>query len=427
MTVLKHFFLLAIGLFVFASCKDDDSPTPAASAKFVVTVENVLPAATYQASGGTNFLAPGESQSIAFHAGKGSFLSLATMFVQSNDLFYAFNEKGLPLYNDMGMPLTGDVTGQVDLWDAGTEVNEEPGVGPNQAPRQSGMNTGPDENGLVRLVDDGFTYPADEDVIRLTLMHDGGTGFTLLIENISGTASLPTPFAPGVWVVHDSNTQLFTAGQAAPAGLEGVAEDGNNAGLVGILANGTGYSSPFAPGVWAVHESGVQAIFSNGAADRGEGLEALAEDGDPSGLNTSLTGASGILSNGVFNTPDGASGAGPLLPGNSYSFTFDAVEGNYLSFATMLVQTNDLFYAFGENGLSLFNNGVPVQGDFTGEVMLWDAGTEVNEYPGAGNNQPVRGGGNSGPAENGVVQPVADGFSYPTVAEGIKVSIKVMQ
>ncbi len=427
MTVLKKLLLLAIVPLAFIACDDDDNNvTPAATAKFVVTIENVLPVTTYQASGPTGFMMPGESESVTFNAGKGSYLSFATMFVQSNDLFYAFNEKGLALYDDMGMPRTGDVSAEIELWDAGTEVNEEPGVGPNQAPRQGAANTGPDENGVVQLVNDGFTYPMNETVIRLTLAHDGGTGFTLTIENISGSSSLPSPLAPGVWVVHGMGTQLFTSGQMAPTGLEGVAEDGDNATLVSLLADGTGYTSPFAPGVWAVHEDGVQSLFTNGAADRGDGLEALAEDGDPSALNSSLMDAMGILSNGVFNTPVGAGAPGPLMPGNSYTFTFEAEEGNFLNFATMLVQTNDLFYAFGENGLALFVNGTPIQGDFTSQVMLWDAGTEVNEYPGAGNNQPVRGGGNSGPAENGNVMPVNDGFTYPSVAEGIKVNIEVM-
>jgi hypothetical protein len=51
------------------------------------------------------------------------------------------------------------VVGALALWDAGTEVNELPGVGLSEAPRQSGPDTGPDENGNVRIVSDGFTYP----------------------------------------------------------------------------------------------------------------------------------------------------------------------------------------------------------------------------------------------------------------------------
>ena len=67
------------------------------------------------------------------------------------------------------MPTSGDVTGDVMLWDAGTEVNEAPGAGPNQAPRQTAANTGPDENGVVRPVSDGFTYPPVSEVIQVVV------------------------------------------------------------------------------------------------------------------------------------------------------------------------------------------------------------------------------------------------------------------
>lgn len=103
------------------------------------------------------------------HAGQQ--LSLATMFVQSNDLFYAPEPAGIPLF-DGEEPVDGDVTDQFRLWDAGTEVNEEPGTGPNQAPRQSGPDTGEDENSTVRRiddVDDGYEYPDTTSVVTVTL------------------------------------------------------------------------------------------------------------------------------------------------------------------------------------------------------------------------------------------------------------------
>ena len=431
MTTLKNFFLLAFVVIAFAACKDDDEPTPANSATFKVTIENVFDQYSYFESGTTNFLPPGESEEITFHAGKGHYLSFETMFGQSNDLFYAFDEKGLALYDQSGNPLTGDVTSQVNLWDAGTEVNEEPGTGPNQAPRQSAPNTGMDENGTVQLVadvNDGFNYPADESVLKLTLSHDGGTLFTLKIENISGSASVTTPLAPGVWAVHGSGAQLFEAGKTASAGLEAAAEDGDNSTLATATAMATGYSSPIAPGVWAVHDGSVNALFENGVTDRGDGLEGLAEDANPAGLNTALTGATGIRSTGIFNTPEGSSNAGPIFPGNKFSFTFTGEEGDYLSFATMLGQSNDLFFAFGEKGLALFSNGTAAQGDVTSGVLIWDAGTEVNEYPGAGNNQaPRQSGPNTGADENGVVRPVSDGFTYPQAKDAIKVTLEVMQ
>src|SRR5262249_5635876 len=65
-----------------------------------------------------------------------------------------------------------DVTSQILLWDAGTEVNEEPGLGPNQAALQAAPNTGPAEHGVVRPiteVKDGFHYPTVPEVLRVTI------------------------------------------------------------------------------------------------------------------------------------------------------------------------------------------------------------------------------------------------------------------
>jgi hypothetical protein len=102
---------------------------------------------------------------------EGDMLSFATMYVQSNDLFFSPGETGISLFPG-GNPVTGDITAQVLLFDAGTEVNEQPGVGPNQAPRQAAPDTGPDENGTVRAISDvldGFTYPAVDAVITVTI------------------------------------------------------------------------------------------------------------------------------------------------------------------------------------------------------------------------------------------------------------------
>jgi hypothetical protein len=99
----------------------------------------------------------------------GERLVFASMFVQSNDLFFAPDPKGIDLFDAAKMPTSGDVTGDVMLWDAGTEVNEAPGAGLNQAPRQTAANTGPDENGVVRPVSDAFTYPPVGEVIQVVV------------------------------------------------------------------------------------------------------------------------------------------------------------------------------------------------------------------------------------------------------------------
>ena len=421
----KQFSILLIVMsIIFVSCSDDDDDKKQ-TATFKVTVKNVFTPKAYQKSGALGLIKPGEMEEFTFNAGKGSYLSFANMFVKSNDLFYGFSDSGLSLYDAGGIAIVGDVTDQVQLWDAGTEVNQEPGNGSNQPLNQSGPNTGETEGGTIHLVNDSFTYPSINDVIKIMISHDGGTMFTIKIENNSATASLGTPFAPGVWAVHSDQVKLFESGTAASVALEKLAEDGDNVDFNTMLTDNSGYFSPFAPGVFAINKSGVMPIFTNNTADRGDGLEALAEDGDPGTLAASLSAMSDVSNSGIFNTPEGASNPGALLPDNSYSFTFTAEEGDYLSIATMLVQSNDLFYAFADNGIALFSNGVAVTGNMTSQIDLWDASTEVNEYPGAGNNQPVRGGGNSGPNESGVVKNVDDGFSYPAVADAIQVTIEI--
>jgi hypothetical protein len=185
-------------------------------------------------------------------------------------------------------------------------------------------------------------------------------------------------------------------------------------------------STLLAPGVWAVHtEPGV--LFTDGEADRGDGLEALAEDGSPSALDSALEGYMGVLDHGVFNTPVGMSESGTAAPGETYEFSFIASPGAYLSFATMSVQTNDLFYAPDGAGIPLFDADLhAIRGDITDQISLWDAGTEVNQAPGEGADQGARQAApNTGADENSVVRLVDDGFTYPDTADAIRVTITI--
>ena len=117
---------------------------------------------------------PGAAFEFEVTATPGAHLFVTFMFGQSNDLFFG-NENGIDLFDKNGKPLDGDVTAQFNLWDAGTEVNEEPGVGPNQAPRQKSANTGTSEKKKVGPVKDGFTYPATTDVLRITVSPSAGS------------------------------------------------------------------------------------------------------------------------------------------------------------------------------------------------------------------------------------------------------------
>jgi hypothetical protein len=90
------------------------------------------------------------------------------MFGQSNDLFYS-PKQALELFDGDGNPLVGDITDSLVLWDAGTEVNQAPGLGDEQAPRQKMANTGKQEKAKVSLVKDEFMYPNTKDVLRVTI------------------------------------------------------------------------------------------------------------------------------------------------------------------------------------------------------------------------------------------------------------------
>ncbi len=191
----------------------------------------------------------------------------------------------------------------------------------------------------------------------------------------------------------------------------------------------SGSKTPLAPVAWAVY-GGENPLFREGTRTRIEGLESLAEDGNPAGVAASLEALPSVAESGVTDTPDGAMNAGPAGPGSAYSFSFTATEGERLTFATMYVQSNDLFYSAGARGIELFRDGQPVSGDLTSRVVLYDAGTEVNEEPGAGANQaPRQSAPDTGRAENQPVQPISevhDMYLYPGVNRVLRVVVSAM-
>jgi len=435
--------LLTALLFTFAACSDSNND-PAIEADFEVTIENIGTVYSLIKSGSFSIpdgsaeagpIGPGGAYEFEFTAPRGSRLTFATMFVQSNDWFYAPGEAGIELYNSDGSQVTGDVTSQINLYDSGTEVDEVPGEGANQAPRQSGANTGAaDPDNTVRLVSTA-NLPATNEVIRVTLTATSANGFRVRIENVSTANTLQTsngsvavPLAPGVWAVHSGSEMgaLFTVGQPdAGLGLEGVAEDGSFGDLETNLSNVSGITVPLAPGAFAVYQ-GQNPLFTSGENFPDNGIEGVAEDGSTDQIAAALAAASFVRESGVFARPVGASENGPLTSGNSYQFTFNAQDGDLLNFATMFIQSNDLFYAASASGLQLFENGSPISGDITDMILLWDAGTELNEEPGVGNYQaPRQPGANSGPADlDRTVRVVNDDYMYPATNQIIRVTIR---
>src|SRR5262249_13606418 len=160
------------------------------------------------------------------------------------------------------------------------------------------------------------------------------------------------------------------------------AEYGNPEDLGAAVAGSAVMNVGLSPGVFVIHSAEQAApIFKTGEKDRGLGLEAQAEDGNPTMLGDSLS-KLGFKQTGIFNTAVGASKPGPLMPGQAFEFTFAASPGDYFSYVEMFGQSNDLFFGTDENGIALFSaKGTPIAGTFSGAIQLWDAGTEVNQEP----------------------------------------------
>ena len=117
---------------------------------------------------------PGDSYEFTVTAAPGMKLFMTQMFGQSNDWFYAPGANGIALFDAKGAPVSGDITNQFYLWDAGTEKDEEIGIGPNQGPRQKGPNTGEDEHGVVYRVNDARWTAKNSQFFRITITPEGG-------------------------------------------------------------------------------------------------------------------------------------------------------------------------------------------------------------------------------------------------------------
>lgn len=220
--------------------------------------------------------------------------------------------------------------------------------------------------------------------------------------------------APGAWAQGAANTATtFT-----------IRVENITSGETLKLSNGK--SAPFvsAPVLWAVHTGSTNPIFAGGQPDAGQGLETLAETGNPAPLAQSLGGAAGIVAVGGVDKPVGDQQGGPLTPGKAYEFEITAQPGQALSLAWMFGQSNDLFYS-NDRPIALFTaSGKPVEGDMTPQLSLWDAGTEVNEEPGLGPNQgPRQPSADAGTAERNAIAHVSDRFSYPRTSAVLRLVI----
>jgi hypothetical protein len=376
--------------FVLASCSKDDNMVPVSD--HTITIENVLQSQPLVESGTFQqpgvLINPGDSSSVTFSAAKGEAITFATMYGWSNDLFFAPENPGIQVYDASGNPIEGDVSSQIKLWDNGTRINQQPG--------SSVMHPGTAESTSQNIMEvkgtdaQGNTFLPASSLMKASLKYNGNSMFTLTIKNISAGTSNETPFSPGVWAVSYivggnllNPDPLYTDGKPTANGLTKIAEMGDNSELSSYLESNTGIFTPLSPVLVVVYRGISNPIYTVGQNDAGQGLTALAQKGDASGLADYLKTVKGVKN--VYVLP--AANSTVLLPviggqpGSSVSQQISVAKGDKVAIATMYGFSNDWFFATkGEIDAAQTS-------DISSKVGLFDDGTAVNQYPGAGVTQ----------------------------------------
>lgn len=386
--------LASLPLFM-AACNKDDDKSPQMTATATITVENVLDAkplvesGTFQNDGASPVIMPGESISFQFSAAKGQAVSFATMYGWSNDLFFAPANPGINLYEEDGTPIEGEVSNQIKLWDNGTRMNQVPGA--NVVHPGTAEATAQNITEVAGADTQGNSYAAASALMKVTLHYEGNSTFTLTIANTSGGTGNPTPFSPGVWAISYiaggnllNPNPLYEMGKPSVNGLTNIAEMGDNSVLGEYIKGQTGIFTPLSPVLVVVYNGIENPIYKTGEKDRGKGLKELAQKGDASGLAEYLKTVNGVKE--VYVLP--AANSTVLLPkigdqaGSSVSQELHVEENDRIAIATMYGFSNDWFFASKENGVDATQKG-----DISASVGLFDNGTAINQFPGAGITQ----------------------------------------
>ena len=386
---------LAVWPILLAACDKDDNKDAQMEMPSTITVENVLDSrplvesGIFQNEGSAPVVMPGESISLQFSAAKGQAFSFATMYGWSNDLFFAPENPGITLYEADGTPMEGDVSSQIKLWDNGTRINQAPGA--------SVSHPGTAETSAQNITEvsgtdaQGNSYAPVSSLMKASLHYEGNSTFTLTITNTSGTTNNPTPFSPGVWAISYiaggdllSPTPLYMSGKPSAHGLTNLAEMGDNSVLGEYIQDQTGIFTPLSPVLVVVYHGIENPIYKKGENDRRKGLKELAQQGDASKLAEQLKTMNGVKA--VYVLP--AANSTVLLPkigeqaGSSVSQQLSVAEGDRLAIATMYGLSNDWFFASKDNGVDATKKG-----DVSSSIGLFDNGTAVNQFPGAGITQ----------------------------------------
>jgi hypothetical protein len=382
---------LALLPLMFASCKKDDNGTPTTTK--TITVQNVLSSqplvesGTFKGTGTPPVILPGESVTITFSAAKGEALTFASMYGWSNDLFFAPENPGIAVYDANGTPLEGDVSAQIKLWDNGTRINQVPG----SAVTHPGVADTKNITEVVGTDAQGNTYLPASQLVNATLKYNGNSYFTLTLKNISGGTANETPLSPGVWAVSYivggnllNAAPLYSKDKPTANGLTSIAEAGDNGPLSTYISSITGIFTPLSPILVVVYNGIDNPIYKVGENDRGEGLKQLAQQGNATTLAAFLKTKAGVKAVYVLPAPTTT----VLLPvingqaGGSVSQDISVSSGDRLAIATMYGFSNDWFFASSGNGVDPNEKG-----DISSSIALYDNGTAVDQFPGAGITQ----------------------------------------
>jgi hypothetical protein len=378
---------------IMTACKKDNHPGGAAPEIETITVENVLQSkplvesGTFQGTGSPALILPGQSVTMSFSAAKGEALSFATMYGWSNDLFFAPANPGILVYDKDGNPIEGDVSDQVKLWDNGTRINQKPGAAVNHPGTADKQNITEVKGADAQ----GNTYLAASQLVKATLKYNGNSNFTLTLANVSGGTANETPLSPGVWTVSYivggallMPNPLYTAGQPTANGLTNIAEMGDNSALWTYVQTVTGIFTPLSPILVVVYNGIDNPIYKLGELDRGLGLKFLAQRGVADTLANYLKTLKGVKN--VYILP--AANSNVLLPvingqaGSKVSQQLSVVKGDRLAIATMYGFSNDWFFASTGNGVDATQTG-----DLSSTIQLYNDGTAIDQFPGAGLTQ----------------------------------------
>lgn len=395
---MKKTALLGMALMAFTmAChkKDMDKSTQPSTQSNTITIENVLDSkplvesGTFKGTGNPPVILPGDSVSITFSAAKNQYITFACMYGYSNDLFFAPANPGIKLYTNDGMPITGDVSAQVKLWDNGSRENQKPGM---NVTHPGTAETTPKNIQEVDGMDDySNKYLSASQLMKVSLTYTGNSMFKLTILNNSKGTDNETPFSPGVWAISyvaGGNLLLaepiYSDDKLSAHGLTNIAEMGDISIMSTYLTGLTGIFTPLSPVLVVVYNGSENPFYKIGQSDRGEGLKLLAQRGNADTLAKALKMKSGVKYVYVLKEPTTT----VLLPkisgatGGKVSQQLTVSQGDKIAIATMYGFSNDWFFATTGDDLSATKKG-----DFSTSIGLFDDGTAIDQLPGAGITQ----------------------------------------